>query len=157
MESKTYMDRLEDLLDKIGLRTFEAPQTVDYRFGEFQPEEGLFRCFVYEDDIERTDGYMELKANKVYWIALEYPDFDTVYQNMMQVSQKTLKNLGRLHTCSFILAVEEISTEESQRIQEAFDAYAKSLSAGTYQSLSIWDDEQVNGMLWRMNELEKIE
>lgn len=140
-ETESYMNRLEDVLESMGLRTFDSPMTLDYRFGSFQPEVGRFRCFVNVDDVIQSNEYLEMKSNRVYWIALEYPDRETVMENIRQIGQQCFKVLGRIHTAYFILALETgLSDSEREALSAHFLNYQRTLSAGTYHILEVWDE-----------------
>ena len=140
------MTRLEDVLDAMGLRTFDPPMTLDYRFGSFQAEEGLFRCFVNEDDVIRTFSYMEIKGDQVYWIALEYPDFDQVVENIIRVGVKCRKTLGRHHAAAFIIAAPEGVGEDRERLETAFKAFSAGQDVSVYYTLHIWDEETLRNV-----------
>jgi len=140
MSDKPFMELLEDVLDEMGLRTFDDPLKLHYRFGAFDPEMGLFRCFVHEDDCKITADFLEIIGMTVYWVALEYPDHDTVLQNLIEVSQKCMKVLGRMHNAYFILALEEgLSSEEESKLKKAFNKYMDSMLKGTYHEVLVWD------------------
>lgn len=137
------MDRLEDVLDALGMCSFEPPLTVDYRFGSFESRLGIWHCFVRRDDIERTGNYIEIRSDRVYWIALEYPGLQPFMQDLKAASIKSSKNLGRLHSVTFILAVEDLPSAERQQLRQTFDEYRNSLWAGTYNELLIWDTHEL--------------
>ena len=141
MNQKQFVERLEDVLDAMGLRTFEAPMTLDYRFGSFEAEDGLFRCFVNEDDVERCFSYLEIKGDHVYWVALDYPVFDEVFGNILRIGQKCRKILGRFHHVTFILAVEEGLGADRERLEQAFEEFRNRRETGVYCDLKIWDAE----------------
>ncbi len=142
MTEPTYRDRLDDVFFRMGLRTFDPPLTLDYRFGSFQAEEGIFRCFVMQEDVMQAPNYLEIKGDQIYWLALEYPGIEPLLENMNRVALRCFKTLGRTHTANFILALENgLPPEERRRLEEAFDAFRNTLPVGTYHTLRIWDTE----------------
>ncbi len=145
MVEKSYMDRLEDVLDAMGLKTFDSPMTLDYRFGSFEAEEGIFRCFVNEDDVIQTHSYMELKGDQVYWITLEYPCFEQVVENIVKVGVKCRKTLGRHHAAKFIIiAVPEGIGEDRSKLEKTFKEFSDNQDVSVYYTLEIWDEKKLN-------------
>ncbi len=134
------MERVEDVLDAMGLRTFEAPMTLNFRKGCFEAEEGLFRCFVNEDDVERALSYLELQSDQVYWITLEYPGYELLWEDIVRIAKKSRRIFGRIHAATFIIAVENSIDKDRARLESDFAEFCNSQQAGTYYFLSIWDE-----------------
>ncbi len=145
MTTKTYMERLEDILDAMGLRTFDESMKLEYRFGSFDCTEGMFRLFVYEDDILQMSNYMELRGDHTFWIALEYPGFDPVFDTIKIIGDKCWRVLGKQHITTFILALEEgLDPTERKRLELAFNQYGEQQRPGTYYDLRVWDNNELN-------------
>lgn len=144
MTEQVFMERLENVLEAMGLRTFEAPQTLNYRFGSIPAEDGYFRCFVHENDIKLAPNFIEMIGNQVYWIALEYPGADQLLDNIRRINLTCSKALGRIHSETYILALEEpLATEEVERFKGAVESFHQSILSGTYITLWIWDEEEL--------------
>ncbi len=142
MDKTTFMDRLENVLYGMGLRTFDPPLTLDYRFGSFPAEEGIFRCFVMQEDIMQAPNYLEMKSDHIYWVTLTYPGLNDFLAQVQRIALRCFKTLGRVHTAYYILALEHpLSREERTALEEAFLSFRKTLPVGTYHSLKIWDEE----------------
>lgn len=147
MTEKPFMDRLEDILDEKGLRTFDDSQQLEYRFGAFNATEGPFRCFVYEDDVVHMSNYMEIRGDHTYWIALDYPGVKAVMDTVANVADKCWRVLGKQHAATFILALEEgIAPEEKEKLFNAFDDFKEKQRAGTYYFLKIWDTDELKNL-----------
>ncbi len=142
----SYMERLENVLDMMGVKTFDSPMTLDYRFGSFQAEEGIFRCFVNEDDVTRALSYMEIKGDQVYWITLEYPGLEIMVENIVRVGVKCRKTLGRHHAATFIIAVPEGVGKDRERLEQAFQEFSDSQDVSVYYTLKIWDEETLKSV-----------
>lgn len=125
----------------MGLRTFDAPMTLDYRFGSFEAEEGDFRCFVREEDVEHTGGYLEIKGSIVFWVMLDYPGFDETMNQIEMIANKCKKTLGRHHSSTFILAVQNEAQEHKNRLTQTVESFRIAQHPGIYYSIEIWDDE----------------
>ncbi len=141
MNEKPYMKRVEDVLDAMGLRTFDSPMKLEYRFGSFDAEEGPFRTFVREEDAERTMGYLEIKGDTVFFVMLEYPGFDETINQIEALALKCRKTLGRHHTAMFILAVENDASKDKHRIIQTVDSFQRSRTPGVYYTIEIWDED----------------
>ena len=138
---KTFMERLEDVLDAKGLRTFDPPLTLDYRFGSIPAQIGMFRCFVNEADVMQAPNYLEIKGDHVYFVALEYPGLDEFLRTVRETGTRCFKTLGRMHTAYFILALEHsLLPQDRAALIEIFTEYRNTLPNGSYHILKIWDD-----------------
>ncbi|MFB3788752.1 MAG: hypothetical protein ACE15F_20525 [bacterium] len=139
--SKTFMERLEDVLDAKGLRTFDPPLTLDYRFGSIPAEIGVFRCFVNEADVMQAPSYLEIKGDHVYFVALDYPGLEEFLRTVRETGTRCFKTLGRMHTAYFILALEHsLPPQEHAALIEFFTEYRNTLPNGSYHILKIWDE-----------------
>lgn len=141
MPDRAFIDKLEDVLDAMGLKTFDAPMTLDYRFGCFEAEEGFFRCFVREEDVKRVMGYMEIMGDHVFFVALQYPGLEAMKRNIEDLILKSRKTLGRHHAATFILAAEEGVGEDRAELERWFERVRDTRTPGVYLYLNIWDRE----------------
>ena len=141
MSERSYLERVEDVLDAMGLRTFASPMTLDYRFGSLEAEEEFFRCFVREEDVELMFTYLEIRGDEVFWVALENPGLDATMEAIKRIALKCRKTLGRHHVATFVLASEEGVGEEKESLLRTFNELCKACVPGVYYRLLIWDQE----------------